>query len=63
MRCQAERENLKVDQATERSNSAHGSKYSAHHSRSSVLLTPLSLSNSYYKDQKVTIYKISFENF
>ena len=42
MKCQPERENLKLNRATQLSNGSRGSKYSAHHSRLSVLLIPLS---------------------
>ena len=42
MRCQAEYFDLKLDGATQLLNGTPGSKYSAHHSRSSVLLTLLS---------------------
>ena len=46
MRCQAERErtyfDLKFDRATQVSNGAHRSKYSANYSWSSVLHIPLS---------------------
>ena len=46
MRCQAERErmyfDLKFDRAIQHSNGVRGSKYSAYHSRLSVLLISLS---------------------